>query len=266
MIEETNKIPVSVVITVKNEEKNILGLMNSLMVQENPFEVIVIDSESTDRTLEILNSFKTNFDMKIISKKCTRGEGRNIGVKNSNYKFILFTDGDAVLDKNWIKEMRKSFLENYDVIAGKTITIGNEKFLNLERVELYFKNYDVTYPSCNLAYRKELFESLGGFDERFITAEDIDLNYRALKSGAKFHYNENAIVYNKARENLVSFIKQAFWNGYGRKQLSKKHGSLWKNYSFKRIFTRKHLNFYGITRLIFAIAGYLYAKISLRDQ
>ncbi|MGC8564882.1 MAG: glycosyltransferase [Thermoplasmata archaeon] len=259
-----DEIPISLVITVKNEEKHISELMESILIQERPFEVIVVDSESDDGTVEILKNFIDKIDLKIIEIKCTRGAGRNIGVKNSKFDFILFTDGDAVLDRNWISEMRKSFIEGNDVVAGKTITIGNKKFSNFERVELYYKNFDVTFPSCNLGYRKEFFESLGGFDENFITAEDIDLNFRALNKGAKFHYNENAIVYNRTREDVISFFKQAFWNGYGRKQLSKKHGNLWKRYSLKNMFSKKQLNFFGISRLVFAISGYLYAKITWR--
>lgn len=259
------EVPVSVVITVKNEEKSIKQLMESLLLQERPFEVIVVDSESEDKTVEILKSYRGAIDLKIIEKKCTRGAGRNIGVENSKYDLILFTDGDVILDRNWIFEMRKSFLDGNDVVAGKTITIGNKKFANLDRVELYNKNFDVTFPSCNLGYRKELFKSIGGFDERFITAEDIDLNFRAINAGAKFHYNENAIVYNRARDDLKSFFRQAFWNGYGRKQLSIKHGNLWKRYSLKNMFSRKQLSIFGMTRLIFAISGYLYAKITWRN-
>ncbi|MDP8011769.1 MAG: glycosyltransferase [Thermoplasmata archaeon] len=259
-----NEIPVSIVITVKNEEKHIRELLESIKDQEGPFEVIVVDAESKDRTLEILNSYKNTLDIKIIIKKCTRGEGRNIGVNNSKYEYILFTDGDAILEKNWVSEMRKSFRDGYDFVAGKTITIGKEKYSNFDRVEIFYKNIDVTYPSCNLAYKKKLFNDLGGFDERFITAEDIDLNYRAVDMGAKFHYNENAIVYNRSREDILSFIKQAFWNGYGRKQLTMKHGSLWKNYSINNLTSRRQISTYGIIRLIFALSGYLYAKITYR--
>lgn len=257
-------LPVSVVITVKNEEKNIKQLMESLMLQEKPFEVIVVDAESQDRTVEILKSYLKSIDLKIIVKKCTRGAGRNIGVEHSKYDFVIFTDGDVILDSKWISEMRKSFLNGYDVVAGKTITIGDKRFVGLDRVELYFKNYDVTFPSCNLGYKKEIFKKIGGFDERFITAEDIDLNFRAINEGAKFHYNENAIVYSKVKNDIQSFLKQAFWNGYGRGQLTKKHGNLWKNYSLKNIFSKKQLTLFGTIRLIFGLSGYLYAKITFR--
>ncbi len=254
------EIPLSIVITVKNEGEHIGELLESLRVQEGPFEVIIVDSESEDNTVKIIESFMEKMKIKLIIKKCSRGGGRNIGVKNSSYDYVIFTDGDIIVSDTWLKEMRKSIEEGNDVVAGKTIYIGNEKF-SLERVELIYMGHDVTFPSCNLAYRKELFFKLGGFDENLVTAEDIDLNMRALEFGAKFIYNENAVVYHRTRENMLSFIKQAFWNGYGRGQLVKKHGNLWKHYSIKNMLHIKRINFYAYIRLTFGLIGYIYAKV-----
>ena len=54
---------ISVVLTTKNEEKNIGALLESLINQEEPFEVIVIDSNSTDRTQEIVKNYSNNNKM-----------------------------------------------------------------------------------------------------------------------------------------------------------------------------------------------------------
>ncbi|MEL9998523.1 MAG: glycosyltransferase [Thermoplasmata archaeon] len=254
------KRPLSIVITVKNEEEHIGELLDSLCLQEGPFEVVIVDAESTDNTIKIIESYKEKLNIKLIVKKSTRGGGRNIGVKNSSYDYVVFTDGDIIVSKNWLEEMRKFIDMGNDVVAGKTLYVGNEKF-SLERVELIYMGYDVTFPSCNLAYRKELFLKIGGFDESLITAEDIDLNMRAIMAGAKFAYNENAIVYHKTRDDLISFLKQAFWNGYGRAQLSSKHGKLWKQHSIKNALIGQRISFYGIARLTFALIGYLNAKV-----
>ncbi len=257
--------PISIIITVKNEEKNIADLLNSLAIQEKPFEVVLVDAESSDKTVEIAKGFLDKMDLNIIVKKSTRGEGRNIGVMNSKYDYILFIDGDSYADKNWVSEMRKSFMANCDIVAGKTISIGNKKYTKFGRVELFYKGVDVTFPSCNLGYKKDLFLKLNGFDPKFITAEDIDLNMRALDKNAKFCYNENAIVYNKVREDISSFLKQAYWNGYGRAQLNKKHGNVWKMYSIKSMVETGQFNTFGIVRLIFAFIGYLNGKVNERE-
>ena len=85
------------------------------------------------------------------------------------------------------------------MVAGRTVTVGRPNFGHLERVELFVSGYDVTYPSCNLAYRRDLFLRLGGFDPRFVTAEDIDLNLRAVEAGVDIRYEPNAVVYHHIR-------------------------------------------------------------------
>jgi len=252
---------VSIVVTVKNEAKSIAELLDSLVVQEKPFEIIIVDANSSDGTQEIVKDYAKRYEqIKLFVHEGSRGEGRNFGVNKAKGDIIAFTDGGCKADKNWLKELRKKFAESFDVVAGKTIDVG--PFQNIiKRVEMRYKGYDVTYPSCNLAYKRELFKKIGGFDTRFITAEDIDLNLRAVDADAKIGYNENAIIYRQTAENIISFIKQSFWYGYGRKQLSIKHKNLWKTYSANQIFSG-HMSLLGIIRLMFGLIGYVICSIS----
>ena len=119
----------------------------------------------------------------------------------------------------------------------------------------------VSIPGTNTTYKKEILQELGGFDPHFVTAEDIDLNLRAVDAGYKIYFEKDAIVYRYARENALSFLKQAFRNGYGRKQLALKHGKLWGSYSPKQMFGT-HLTFWGILRLLFGLLGYLTCKLT----
>ncbi len=252
----------SIITTVKNEEKNIQSFIESVILQEPPWELIIVDSMSVDKTAEIIKGYANRYDnIMLIQKKCSRGEGRNIGVANSSSDYVIFTDGDVILDPLWLKYMREDFEKGYEIVAGKTILTGNKKFAELDRVKLYYKNVDLTFPSCNLGYKKSLFLKIGGFDPVFITAEDIDLNFRAVDENKKLYYDERAIVYNKTRDNYISFYKQAFWNGYGRKQLTLKHGNLWGNYNFKSNFNNKTFKLVPLSRLGIAMLGYLYCKV-----
>ncbi|MGI0150307.1 MAG: glycosyltransferase family 2 protein, partial [Thermoplasmata archaeon] len=126
---------------------------------------------------------------------------------------------------------------------------------HLDRVELYQAGSDVTYPSCNLAYHRRLFLELGGFDPRFITAEDIDLNLRAVRRGARLLYVPEAKVYHEVRPTFVRFLVQAFWNGYGRKQLTEKHGTLWGSYRYRRLLAGQRTPI-AWARLFAALGGY----------
>ncbi len=257
MASEPAGSPISVVITIKNEAPHLDRLLESLLVQELPFEIVIVDALSRDRSFEIAQQYASRNPGRIraVRRFGSRGIGRNAGVRIASSDFVAFIDGDCVADSNWLRALRRGF-SAADVVAGRTEAVGPDRFRALERVELYQKGNDVTHPSCNLGYRRALFESLGGFDPRFITAEDIDLNLRAVDAGAKITTVADAIVYHEARPTLLRFLIQAFWNGYGRKQLTEKHGSLWGSYRIRRLLQGQR-GILAWVRLAAAFAGYV---------
>ena len=250
---------VSVVVTVRNEARHVADLLDSLIVQEPPLEVLVIDADSTDATRDIVRRYADKYAfIRLLEQGGTRGAARNRGVREAHGDVVAFIDGDCIANPFWLRELRKT-LRASDVAAGRTIQIGYYAFEALGRVELEHHGFDVTYPSCNLGYWKAVFDKAGGFDDWFHTAEDIDLNYRAVDAGASLVPNDDAIVYHRARDTVAKFLKQAYWNGYGRKQLTLKHGNLWGQYSFRRMITSQ-ASFWGFLRLGWASMGYLRAK------
>lgn len=250
-------------VTVRNEARHIADLLDSLVVQEPPLEIIIVDAESTDDTAGIVRRHAERFPfIRLFVDGGKRGAGRNRGVREAQGDIVAFIDGDCIANPFWLRELRKSLAES-DIAAGRTIQIGYYAFEALNRVELAHGGYDVTAPSCNLGYWKEVFEKIEGFDDHFYTAEDIDLNYRAVDAGASIAYNDDAIVYHRARDTISKFLKQAYWNGYGRKQLTLKHGSLWGSYSFREML-RQQASFWGLLRLGTASFGYVVAKLRER--
>jgi glycosyltransferase involved in cell wall biosynthesis len=246
----------SIVITVRNEERHIAALLESLRIQEPPFEIILVDADSQDRTVELAEAFRTRYPglLQLIERPGSRGLGRNVGVDAAHGEAVVFIDGDCQADPNWLAVVRRG-LQGSDVVAGRIVIVGPPRYQALERVELYQLGNDVTYPSCNLAYPRPLFRRLGGFDPRFVTAEDIDLNLRAVRAGAELTYLPDAVVRHHVRPTMLRFLIQAFWNGYGRKQLTEKHGALWGNYRVRRLVEgqRRPLAWF---RLAGAVAGY----------
>jgi glycosyltransferase involved in cell wall biosynthesis len=247
---------ISVVITVRNEAPRLPRLFDSLLVQEGPFEVVVVESESRDETREVADEYARRHPgiFRVFSHPGSRGIGRNTGVAASRGEMVAFIDGDCFPDSQWLHALRAS-ASSAPVLAGKTVTVGKPQYGHLERVELFQSGYDVTYPSCNLLYRRALFDQLGGFDPRFITAEDIDLNLRAVRAGAAIRYVPDAVVYHHMRTTFLRFLYQAFWNGYGRKQLTEKHGSLWGRYRVRRLIEGQR-SAIAWTRISAAFVGY----------
>ncbi len=251
----------SVVLNIMNEEKHIADLLDSLVIQEQPVEIIVIDAASKDRTREIVKRYVDKYPfVRMYVKPGTRGESTNYGISKARGDVIAFTGGDDIANPNWIKELKKCFEQGADIVAGRSIMIGLKAWEDLDRVELLHKGFDVSYPSANMAFRREVLNEVGGFDTWFLTAEDIDLNYRAVDAGYHIVYNPDAIIYRRTKSTVYSFFRQAFWNGAGRKQLTLKHGNLWGKYDPLRMF-KQRMTFWAFLRLIVAMMGYIGFKL-----
>jgi len=255
---------ISVVLNLLNEKRHIRDLLDSLVGQEGPMEVVVVDAGSWDGTVEIIRTYIEKYpDIKLYHHPGTRGESTNFGISQCSGDAVSTIGGDCIANPFWLKELRKS-LARYDVVAGKTINIGYHAFEDLERVELFHKGVDISYPSASMAWWKKVLDDTGGFDPWFVTAEDIDLNYRAVSRGYTFGYNEDAIVYHRTKGSFRGFLKQAFWNGWGRKQLTMKHGYLWSSYKPQRLLETSK-SAWSLVRLMFAVLGYLCCKFYERS-
>jgi glycosyltransferase involved in cell wall biosynthesis len=257
---------VSVVITVRNEAPHLPALFDSLLRQDPPFEIVLVDAQSRDGTEAVVAKYARDHPgiVRYIEHSGSRGIGRNEGARQAKGAQLLFIDGDCIADSDWLAQLRTGLTDSV-VAAGRTIAVGRPAYANLERVELYQGGSDVTFPSCNLAYQRSLFLQLGGFDPRFITAEDIDLNLRAVQAGAQIRYVPKAIVYHRMRPTWVRFLYQAFWNGYGRKQLTEKHGLLWGNYRYRRLLQGQR-SVLSWARLVAAMAGYFTRVVTGRGR
>jgi glycosyltransferase involved in cell wall biosynthesis len=256
-----NRMLVSVVLNVMNEEKNIADLLDSLVTQEQPLEVVVVDANSRDRTREIAQTYVNKYPfVKLYIKPGSRGVSTNFGISKAIGDIIVFVGGDCIANAFWIKSLRETVAAGAEIVAGKTINIGLKSWEELDRVELYHKGVDVSFPSCNIAFHRHVLSEVGGFDPWFVTAEDIDLNFRAAEAGYHIVYNPNAVIYHRTKATLYRFYKQAFWNGVGRKQLTLKHGRLWDSYDPLRMF-KQRMTFWSFTRLVVAMMGYVGFKL-----
>lgn len=255
---------ISIVLTTKNEEDYIGELLDKMIIQEEPYEIIIVDSDSTDRTQEIIRKYsKRNKNIKLFIHPGTRPESMNHGIKKATGDAVAFIGGDDVPDANWIREVRNG-LENADIVCGKLISKEENRFKTLENVKVFHKGVNIAYPGTNTTYKKEILDKLGGLDPWFSSAEDLELNYRAIDAGYKITYNENAIVYYRPRNSLFAFLKQSFYYGYGRKLLALKYEDMWSRYSVRDTF-KTQFSLLGTIRLSLGFFGYLFCVVTIKE-
>jgi len=178
-----NKPLVSVVISTKNEEKNIENCLKSIVFQTYPkenIEIIVVDNSSTDKTKEISQKYTE----KVFNKGPERSAQRNFGMlEKSSGEYLMFLDADMILSPDVIETCVKK-MESEGSLAGiyiSEVVLGKSYFSKVRRFERSF--YDGTVVDGSRFIKKSAFEKVGGFDEDLYAAEDWDLDKRLKKVG-----------------------------------------------------------------------------------
>lgn len=245
-------VEVSVIVVCFNEEKNIGACIESILKQDFPgFEIIVVDGNSTDRTVEIVRGYeKSDNNIRVVvNEKRTIASNRNVGVRHAKGKFIAFTDADCIVPVNWLSVLVSGFMENrarypdMAAVGGGNVPPENASgFLAaLGIVQNTFlgslgsvqgKRYEKPHfvPSLatlNVLYEKDKLEKAGLFDEAMGNiCEDADMNYRLRKNNYQLLYLPDAYVVHGLRPTFIKWAENMFAYGKGRAGLIIKHGTI----------------------------------------
>ena len=225
---------ISVVIPAFNEEKNIQRCLDGLVKQntQEQFEVILVDNNSTDKTVEVAKQFQDKLHLRIISEKEKgRGNARATGFSHAKGDIVLSTDADAIAPPDWIEQMARSF-DDPKVAAvtgtGKMIDASGWKNslatftlpMAMHMYALLHQHYWLS--GFNFGIRKEIYEKSGGF-KQINGLEDIDLGFRVYKLG-KITYKP-IWVYMSGRRFDKSMVQGigSYLSGYIDYRVKKKH-------------------------------------------
>ena len=169
---------VSVVITTKNEEKNIENCLKGLKYQSyKNIEIIVVDNNSEDKTKEISKKYTD----KVFNKGPERSVQRNFGmIEKSKGKFVMFLDADMILSPSAIEFCVKK-IENNLALHIPEIVLGKSFFSKVRRFERTF--YDGTVIDGARFFLKSAFVKVKGFDENLNGPEDWDIDKKIKQIG-----------------------------------------------------------------------------------
>ena len=239
---------VSIIIPTKNEGdvlKNCLNSIQNLEYPKDKMEVIIVDAHSRDNTVEIAKKF----GCKVVYENVgTRAGACNIGVKNAKGEYIAFTDADCVLQKDWMKNLIKQFNDEKIASVGgpNTTPEDDTEFAKCVGAVLSFLSkpgaryglvadratWTFHNSGCNAAYRKDVIEEAGGFNNKLVTCEDEEMDYRIGEKGYKLLFTPDAVVYHYRRPTWKRFYKQAYKYAVGRMQAIKLHRKIGRWYHY----------------------------------
>jgi len=202
-----SEISVSVVVPTHNRAHLLGRLVKALGDQDGAvaFEVVVVDDASTDATRRTLQQLAATAPFPLLPvHRGTNGgaaAARNAGWRAAGGSVILFTDDDCAPQPGWVAALARA-AGAADIVQGTTLPdpaqVGN--------LGPFSHTIEVTreageYETCNMAYRREVLEALGGFGEEFRHpyGEDTDLAWRAKDAGFRSGFAPDAVVYHDVR-------------------------------------------------------------------
>jgi glycosyltransferase involved in cell wall biosynthesis len=244
----TSDLPfVSVIVPVRNEEGFIGPCLQALAQQDYPreaFEVIVLDGESTDRTmaeaqvaaqeLGVPDAFLTN-------RNRTTASGLNLGLSVARGSIIVRVDGHTLVDPHFISASVKVLEESgAEAVGGPIRTVGrgpvgqaialavSSPFGVGDAAFRHAQEEQETDTVAFAAYRREVFDRIGRFDETIDKGEDDEFNYRLRDSGGRILLTPEIGCVYYARSSYTGLARQ-YWNyGLAKAQVLHKHPGRWR--------------------------------------
>ncbi len=252
----------SILIPVKNEEKNIVACIDSVLINHYPsnaYEIIVVNDHSTDDTLKNLAAIN-NKALCVHSLVESHGKKQALtcGIQMSKYDYIITLDGDSLVPPYWLSYMASAFHQyNADVvIAPVKIIDGQNSIAQFESYDTaammaitangIIRNQYYLANGANLAFKKESFFSLNGYEDNkhIASGDDVFFVNKAAKAQMK-------ITYLKSNEATVSTYAQPSFSHLMHQR--KRWATKTKSYANTTIL--------GIQALVFTIS--LYSVVAL---
>ena len=192
----------------------------TLQTYEGSWEVVVADNGSVDDSVAQVEQFEGKLPgLQVVDASGTRGvsHARNVGAKAGRGRFILYSDGDDIVTPGWVTALAGR-LPDASLAGGPVEEVSlNPKYARewgdprvprdrFNVVHGYLPNIRGT----NLAIRREDFEALGGWNEEYLFAEDVELSWRALHAGYDLQFVPEAIVRYRRRNTIPALAHQQY--------------------------------------------------------
>ena len=228
----------SIIILTKNEEANIGLCLERVYGQgvDFPFEVVVLDSGSCDRTVEIVREFPARL-VQIAPSDFHHARTRNLGAARSSGKYLVFLSGDAFpADERWLAALVRNFDDvNIAAVYGRQLPkaeatpervffmehrYGTTRLVKNANTNGHGKHLLYQFSNVNSAIRREVWERFP-FPEDLNAYEDFSFAIQIVREGRSVAYEPEAAVFHSHNYTLFRSFQQYFDSGvlYRRRQL-----------------------------------------------
>lgn len=201
-----DKPTVSIIISTRNEEKNIENCLESIKEQTYPFiELIIVDNNSDDRTKEMALKY-TNL---VMNKGPERSAQRNYGVEKSSGSYIAWFDADMILTPQVVQECVSTISKDKSIKAliVPEESVGEGFWANCRTLEKKCYLGDKNIEAVRFVERK-IFKKVGMLDKNLISGEDWDITTRLRTAGYKISRIKSFVKHNEGNLSLMNVLKK----------------------------------------------------------
>jgi len=211
----------SVVIPSYNSSSTIRRCLESVTKQNTDFsyEIIVVDS-SDDETPDIITQEFPDVKLIHLPEKTLPGKARNIGVKHASGDIVAMTDSDCIVEPGWLAALARVYDEQPGVAGvGGVVGIANpDSFPGTIGYLLEFNEFTIgssaaskrAVPTCNVSFKRSVFEEYGGFPENFFPGEDTAFTWRLTQGGEVIWLTPEAVVLHHNRQAWAQVHRHLF--------------------------------------------------------
>jgi len=252
---------VSVIIVNYNGKELLEKCLESLFkVEYDNFEVILVDNNSTDETLEfVTKNYPSIIIIKLDSNKGF-AEPNNIAAKIAKGDYLLFLNNDTVVTPNFISEMIKVTENDKKIGICQSLLLKPDGSIDssgdfIDKLGVVYNSKTKTNEikeissarGASMLIQKKIFENLGGFDEKFfVSFEDVDLGWRTWILGYRVVLIPTSIVYHFGGATIKKIKSEIAFHGF-KNQLTMKITNFEPALAFKK--TMQFFVIYGIHEL-----------------
>lgn len=214
----------TITVPAYNEGENVRKTVDSLLSSNYPSDklfLILVDDGSKDNTLEIMNEYKDNPQVKVFTKpNGGKYTAQNLGILNSKTEFVGSIDADCTVDKEAIRRMMYIFVTNKNIMGVSPATAVVNTKNPIQRVQavdyqlqIYIKKMFSFIKAMNVIsgtfpiFRKEVFDKIGLYTSGHKT-EDQELTLRMQMNHMEIEHAYNAYVFTGGMKNVSSLYKQ----------------------------------------------------------
>ena len=210
----------SVVIPARNAAHLIGDQLSALAAQtySGPWEVIVADNGSTDRTAtSVLEMADRLPDLRVVdaSKRSGASHARNIGALEADGDYLLFVDADDQVRRTWLEEMA-CVAPQADAVGGDILSYFVRKdgtrvveVATMDGLPTVFEFWPFA-PAGNFGIRKDVFGEIGGFNEDYRVCEDVEISWRIHTSGHSLRFVPGAVLECRERSGWWTLARQSY--------------------------------------------------------